>query len=212
MNINANRLDVLMRVNGLNCKELASRAGISAPLLSRIRARGSCSPTTARRLANVIGWGFIIRRSDRIDPETAERLMQEYEETVSKYSTAQTVPPEWLSRTELGNFELEVLDFISRPVPADWSRWSITMRSLHWSGKRPSEALVERDRVCAAEVWCEALHNPLEKMAGPDVRRINAIIAEAPGWNRAAKAVRFGPYGVRRGFIKCNKRQDLDNI
>jgi len=50
-------------------------------------------------------------------------------------------------------------DFVNKQVPADWGKWPIDRRRLYWGcsvvGELPE--LVPRDRVCALEVWCEAL-------------------------------------------------------
>ena len=60
MKIDVNRLELAMRYRGLSNKEAASAAGIQATLLSRIKARGSCSPATGRKLAQALGSDIII--------------------------------------------------------------------------------------------------------------------------------------------------------
>ena len=58
--------------------------------------------------------------------------------------------------------------------------------------------LVERDRICAAEVWCELFGNETATMGVPDAREINAALERMKVWRR--KNVRCGPYSVQRGF------------
>lgn len=64
--------------------------------------------------------------------------------------------------------------------------------------------LVERDRVCALEVWCEALGGQIKEMKNADTREINAIIAATPGWEKSTSTLYFGPHGTQRGFIRSN--------
>lgn len=96
-----------------------------------------------------------------------------------------------------------ILDFIRRPVPAGWSRWDLTRRRAFWSGGIQTEQeLLPRDRVCALEVWCEALNGDPKYMKYRDAQEINAAIAAADGWKRIPKAGRFGCYGVQKGFVR----------
>lgn len=62
--------------------------------------------------------------------------------------------------------------------------------------------LVDRDRVCAQEVWCEALNGNLKDMKYSDAQEINDILAGLEGWRKAKKALRCGPYGPQKGFEK----------
>lgn len=65
-----------------------------------------------------------------------------------------------------------------------------------------SVTLVDRDRICALEVWCEALGGHLREMKPADTRELNAIIAAIPEWEKSSAALRIGIYGVQRGFVK----------
>lgn len=201
MKLDIDRLDRLIQRSGLTAKELALRADISPPLLSRIRSRGSCSPATARKLVRALGADII----DHGTKPTAEQVAQ----WQSAYETA--TADLWQKQVEQITQEPEdlealILDFINKQVPVHWSLWPISSRNIFWSGKQDRVELTERDRVCAAEVWCEALQCPLEHMGHKDTMRINAVISTIPGWVKSKKSMRFGPYGVRRGFTKCNKR------
>jgi len=97
-----------------------------------------------------------------------------------------------------------IKDFVSRQVPEDWSKWERGRRMLFWSsaiaGEKP--ALVDRDRICAAEVWCEALGGSLKDMKYTDAREINNVLARMDGWERGKSAMRFGDYGVQKGYFK----------
>ena len=95
-------------------------------------------------------------------------------------------------------------DFVNKQVPADWSKWPIDRRRLYWGGSIVGEKpeLVPRDRVCALEVWCEALGGDAKQMKYSDAQEINDTIARLPEWERSKKAVRVGPYGPQKGLVK----------
>ena len=99
-----------------------------------------------------------------------------------------------------------ILEFIERPVPDDWVKWDIDQRRAFWSGLakggEESYTMVERDKVCAAEVWCELYCKPISDMRKSDAREINAVLERLPGWRSIHG--RFGKaYGDKqRGFSK----------
>jgi len=205
MKLNIDAMDRLMWLKGLNGKELARKAGISAPLLSRIRSRGTCNPTTARKLARVLGQEINNRDNNKIDAKTVAQWQDNYEKAVAEIQQAQVTQIREEIATEPDKYERIILDFIDEFIPIDWHRWPMFRRLSFWADKKASNKLMERDKVCAAEVWCEALKSPLQSMTNRDTMRINSIIEKAPDWHKSEKAMRFGPYGVRRGFVKRNK-------
>ncbi len=100
-----------------------------------------------------------------------------------------------------------IKEFISRKIPADWLKRDLSARRIYWNSEfRADESnLVERDRICAAEVWCECLYGDLKLMRRSDAVEINNILAELKGWERVQSAIRFGNYyGVQKGFTRCN--------
>lgn len=94
-----------------------------------------------------------------------------------------------------------IFDWLDMEVPEDWQSWSIERRRAFWNGQVAGDIkLVPRDRVCAAEVWCELLGKEPGQARNGDSARINSII-EAAGWSRKV-ARRCGPYGVQKGFSR----------
>ncbi|MBP0975618.1 MAG: virulence-associated protein E [Oscillospiraceae bacterium] len=100
-----------------------------------------------------------------------------------------------------------VREFLERMVPEDWNRRSLDTRRLFWAGGLQADVkLVPRDRVCAVEIWCEALGGEAKYFKRQDAQEINAIIERTEGWERAAKGLRFGTsYGVQRGSCRREK-------
>jgi putative DNA primase/helicase len=98
-----------------------------------------------------------------------------------------------------------VLDFIERQVPEEWNSWALDKRKMFWGGsfvETNSLTLAPRDRVCALEVWCEALDGRQKDMTYTDAVEINGILENAPGWVRSKKSIRCGYCGVQRGFVR----------
>ena len=62
--------------------------------------------------------------------------------------------------------------------------------------------LLPRDRVCAAEIWCECFYGDLKMMKKSDAHEINSILSGLSGWERSSGAIPFGPYyGKQRGYV-----------
>ncbi len=98
-----------------------------------------------------------------------------------------------------------VLDFIERRVPEDWNSWGLDKRKMFWGGsfvETNSLTLVPRDRVCALEVWCEALDGRQKDMTYADAVEINGILENAPGWGRSKNGIRCGYCGLQKGFLR----------
>lgn len=96
--------------------------------------------------------------------------------------------------------------FIDRPVPEDWQKRDIPTRQLYWGGEfgKPHEgAAGPRDRICAAEIWCECFRSDIKFIRQSDTREINGILASLPGWEEYRG--RFGPYEIQRGFRRKSR-------
>ena len=77
---------------------------------------------------------------------------------------------------------------------------------MYWYGtfKQQEVELVKRDKVCAAEIWCECLGNDIKWMKQADTREINNILDNIEGWVKDKKTRRFGKaYGVQRGYTSA---------
>lgn len=92
-----------------------------------------------------------------------------------------------------------ILEWLEREVPEDWQNWSVDRRRAFWNGQvAGGVVLVPRDRVCAAEVWCELLGRDLSLARNSDSAKINGVIASTGKWG-PRDPIRCGPYGVQRG-------------
>ena len=107
---------------------------------------------------------------------------------------------------EISTREGIVADFLSRQVPEDWPSWSLDRRRMFWAGGVQGDVkLVDRDRVCALEVWCEALDGKQKDIRYSDTAEINAIIEASEEWTKSTGSTRFGYCGKQRGFMKIRR-------
>jgi putative DNA primase/helicase len=99
-----------------------------------------------------------------------------------------------------------IREFLERPVPLDWDNRALAERRMYWQaefGRGPTETR-QRDRVCAAEIWCECLGGEMRNMRQIDTREINAILSNLPGWKKPSSGIICGAYGLQRGFKKIS--------
>jgi putative DNA primase/helicase len=97
-----------------------------------------------------------------------------------------------------------IREFVERLIPDGWEKRSPAERRIYWSGEfgRVEGETFERDRICAAEVWCECFGGELKYMKRIDALEINNILASFKGWKKHSSTTRFGPYGHQKGFVK----------
>ena len=92
-----------------------------------------------------------------------------------------------------------ILDFLEKPVPPDWNKWPLEKRRMFINGEgNGGENLVQRDKVCALEIWCEMLGGQMKDLPRAMSTEINDTIRNLPDWNKCH--TRFGYCGVQRGF------------
>ncbi|MBR0288970.1 MAG: virulence-associated protein E [Selenomonadaceae bacterium] len=96
-----------------------------------------------------------------------------------------------------------IAEFLNKPIPKDWSNWSLDNRRIFWNSPNPNiPNLVQRDKVCALEIWCEALGGQAKDFKRADAQEINDIMRTIPGWSKSSNGLRFGYCGYQRDFLK----------
>ena len=95
-----------------------------------------------------------------------------------------------------------IREFLEREIPENWDRLDLEARRRFWEGalQPAGTAYRKRDRVCAIEVWCEALGGDMKFFKRADAIEINGVLSHLDGWERTDKSLRFGFYGVQKGF------------
>lgn len=96
-----------------------------------------------------------------------------------------------------------IADFLAEDLPDDWPQWDEAQRTAYrGGGVRYDGDRKPRERVCAAEVWCEALGKKRGDMRQRDAREINALLAHTPDWEYEGLARAGKPYGPQRCFTR----------
>ena len=96
-----------------------------------------------------------------------------------------------------------VLDYMEMQVPEPWQTWDLQQRLL-WlgGGVKYDGRMVERAKICAQEVWCEALKGELKYCRNGETAELNGIMRKAPGWKKTDTGIRFKYAGKVRGFVR----------
>ena len=98
-----------------------------------------------------------------------------------------------------------IREFVEREVPDNWDKLDLDARRRYRSGLMTPEGVSFKklDRVCALEIWCEALGGDMKYFKRQDAAEINGILAHLEGWEKSKNGIRFGAlYGAQKGFIR----------
>lgn len=98
-----------------------------------------------------------------------------------------------------------IKEFVARKVVAGFNEKSIDDRKMFWANDRTAieSELIERDRICAAEIWCECFGADLKMMKRADAVEINGILSTIKEFQRCEGVLRFGPYyGNQKCFVR----------
>lgn len=96
-----------------------------------------------------------------------------------------------------------IKEFLEKKIPSNWESLSPTQRVQYLHGNLQvgeNVELLERRKVCAAEIWQECFGSDMRYMNKKDSMEINQILASIPGWKKMKSPSRFGIYGMQRGF------------
>lgn len=141
---------------------------------------------------------------DQIWAEALHRYLEE-EPLYLTGEAAEIAEREQEGHREISTKEGLIQEFIDRKIPADWDSWPLANRLMYWGGNIVDAGqyeLVERQRVCALEIWCELFGGDFRGMKNSDAVEINRILSAARGWQKLKTPRRFGYCGNQRGYIK----------
>lgn len=99
-----------------------------------------------------------------------------------------------------------IREFIMRPVPVNWDKRGLSERRMYWSGefgKTSAEETIHREKICAAEIWCECFNKDISTMRRTEVVEINGVLEGITGWKKDRNGRQFGKaYGFQRGYTR----------
>lgn len=110
--------------------------------------------------------------------------------------------------TEESSYVGVIMEYLDMPLPEDWYDRDLGERRAYLNDKdfELEEEGFLREKVCALEVWCEALGNDRSKFPLIEQRNITAILRNIEGWephNTSTGKLKFGKnYGVQRAFLR----------
>lgn len=97
-----------------------------------------------------------------------------------------------------------VQKYLDTLLPENWETLSVYDRRNFIRGDElQAPGTVRRERVCAAEIWFEALGGTEKDFTRLAAKDMNNIMREIEGWAPIEKPLRFGKYGLQRGFSRC---------
>ena len=102
--------------------------------------------------------------------------------------------------------------FLNTLLPENWDNMDLGARLSFWANDFgiQEKGKVQRQKVCALEIWQELFGGDLKGYTKLQAREINECMKKIDGWEARAK-LRFGKlYGEQRGYvrkIKINKQQ-----
>ena len=113
-----------------------------------------------------------------------------------------------LSHTEGGELVGLIEEYLEMELPEDWESKDIYDRREYIRNYGDDDycGSVQRERVCALEIWCEVMEGDRKNLQNAKAREIIDILQSIKGWSPYSKSVgkmRFGKlYGVQRAFIR----------
>lgn len=90
--------------------------------------------------------------------------------------------------------------FVDMQLPEDWDERA-TFERVSFISANDGSGTVRRDRVCAAEVWCELLNNKFPDMSAYNTKFIHAVLGNLPGWVRTG-TLSYRKYGNQRSYVR----------
>lgn len=96
-----------------------------------------------------------------------------------------------------------IREFLERKIPVGWDGMNLMQRRQFLQGGAhltENVDLMDRRKVCAAEIWQECFGSDIKYMGKRDSMEINNILSCISGWKRNKATQRYGFYGTQRGF------------
>ncbi len=98
-----------------------------------------------------------------------------------------------------------IAEFLNHKIPSNWYDLSVQdQRAFYNKSFVATEGidLVEREKVCAAEIWQVCFGGELKYLKKRESIEINNILTGLKGWKRNRDKRRYGVFGKQRGFEK----------
>ncbi|WP_339016368.1 virulence-associated E family protein [Fusobacterium animalis] len=144
---------------------------------------------------------------DQIWAEACELAKNKFYSLVLSKEAEKIAEEEQDSHSEDNVYKGIILDYLDKKIPKDaWDSMDLFARRTYLNeyestSKQYNESdLILRDKVCAAEIWEEALKMDIRYLKKSDSIEINKILSTLFKWEKIKQSSRFGKYGVQKGF------------
>lgn len=96
--------------------------------------------------------------------------------------------------------------YLDTLLPENWEQLGVFERRAYLSGDDTIQpaGTVQRDRVCAAEIWCELFGGRQPDMTSHNTRFIHDAMRKMPGWSEYKSRTMFKNFGNQRGYFRKN--------
>ena len=150
-------------------------------------------------------WSDLPQEVDQIWAEAVVRWLAEEPLYFDKPEMEQMARAEQDRHREANVKEGVIREFLDKKIPDNYYELSLSSRRTFWGGGMQTDSLlIQRNKVCALEVWCECFGGDVKNMRRADAMEINQILANLDGWERNSKTRRYGYCGTQRGFERVN--------
>jgi putative DNA primase/helicase len=100
-----------------------------------------------------------------------------------------------------------ILKYLDTSLPTNWDNMGPYERRSYLFNEdeiRPA-GTVKRDRVCAAEIWCEVFAGKQAEMTSHNTRFIHEVMRKVGGWIEYKSRTMFKLYGNQRAYFRSKK-------
>lgn len=109
-----------------------------------------------------------------------------------------------------------IMKYLETQLPSNWNRMGVSERRgylMDDDDPLKAKATTLREKVCAAEIWCEVLGGMQKEMTTFNTKFIHDIMQNLDGWERQNNPLHFGPYGKQRGYLhERNVKNNLKKL
>jgi len=144
---------------------------------------------------------------EQIWAEACELAKNEFYSLVLSKEAEKIAKEEQEAHSEDNIYKGIILDYLDKKIPKNtWDSMDLFARRTYLNEyetmtlQYDEKDLALRDKVCAAEIWEEALKMDIRYLKKSDSIEINKILSTLFKWEKIKQASRFGKYGVQRGY------------
>lgn len=106
-----------------------------------------------------------------------------------------------------------VTEYLNTKLPVDWAAMDLAQRRNYLSGDPlMPQGVVERTKVCIAEIWCECMKQRMGDLDRAKSNNIMAVMSKIKGWEWRGKTTsRVKGYGIQRCFERVYQSGEFSN-